>query len=44
MNLFNMLLNDPVVLSAMIGLGILFGICGYYVYYFIKHIQDSEQK
>jgi H+/Cl- antiporter ClcA len=39
-----MLLNDPVVLISMIGLGILFGICGYYVYYFVKHIQEADKK
>ncbi|MGB1198229.1 MAG: DUF3149 domain-containing protein [Thalassotalea sp.] len=42
MNLFNMLLNDPVVLISFIGLVTLLGICGFYVYYFLKHIQEDQ--
>ena len=37
-----MLLNDPVVLYAFIGLAILLAIGGYYVYYFLKHISEDE--
>ncbi len=44
MDIFNMLLNDPVVFASAVGLFVLFGICGYYVYYFIKHIQESDQQ
>ena len=42
MDFFNMLLNDPVVYISMIGLFIVFGICGYYVYYFMKHISEDQ--
>ena len=41
MNLFNMLLNDPVVLISFTGLAIVLGICAFYVYYFLKHIEDD---
>lgn len=42
MNFFDMLVNDPVVLISFIGLGVVLGICGFYVYYFMKNIaQDS---
>jgi len=42
MNFFNMLLNDPVVYISLIGLAIVLGICGYYVYYFMKHISEDK--
>ncbi|XQW84791.1 DUF3149 domain-containing protein [Thalassotalea piscium] len=42
MNFFNMLLNDPVVFISFIGLAVLLGICGFYVYYFIKHIEEDK--
>ena len=42
MNLLSMLINDPVVLSAFIGLGILLTIGGYYIYYFLKHIREDQ--
>lgn len=44
MNFFTMLANDPVVMYSFGGLAILFGICGYYVYYFLKHISEDEKK
>jgi len=44
MKLFSMLLNDPLVLYSTIGLAMLFAIGGYYVYYFIKHIQEDEKQ
>jgi hypothetical protein len=39
-----MLINDPVVLYSFVGLGVLFGIGGYYIYYFLKHINEDEQQ
>ncbi|GAA5141312.1 DUF3149 domain-containing protein [Thalassotalea piscium] len=42
MNFFNMLLNDPVVFMSFIGLGVLFGIAGFYVYYFAKKIKEDK--
>ena len=45
MNLLSMLINDPVVMFSFAGMAILLGICGYYVYYFLKNIQeDTEHK
>ena len=38
MDLFRMLISDPTVLFSTVGLLILFGIGGFYVYYFITHI------
>ncbi|MBA6223469.1 MULTISPECIES: DUF3149 domain-containing protein [unclassified Colwellia] len=43
MNVLNMLINDPVVLYSFIGLAVLLGICGFYVYYFLKHISEDEK-
>jgi len=43
MNFFEMLFNDSVVFSSFIGLGIVLGICAYYIYYFLKHIQEDEK-
>ena len=43
MNLLSMLANDPVVMFSFTGLAIVLGICAYYVYYFIKHIQEDEK-
>ncbi len=43
MNFFEMLVNDPVVLISFIGLGIVLGICGFYVYYFLKNIEQSNK-
>lgn len=43
MNLFSMLLNDPVVLYSFGGLAILLGIGAYYIYYFLKHIQEDSK-
>lgn len=42
MNLFDMLLNDPVVLFSFGGLAIVLLICAYYVYYFIKNIENDN--
>jgi len=42
MDFFNMLLNDPVVSISITGLLIVLGICGYYVYYFMKHISEDQ--
>lgn len=42
MDLFSMIINDPVVLASFIGLAILLGIGGFYIYYFLKKIQDDK--
>ncbi|MDG1752908.1 MAG: DUF3149 domain-containing protein [Thalassotalea sp.] len=42
MNFFNMLINDPVVLISFIGLATVIGICSFYVYYFIKNIEENN--
>jgi hypothetical protein len=42
MNFFEMLLNDPIVFISFIGLAVLLGICSFYVYYFIKHIEEDQ--
>lgn len=41
MNVFSLLLSDPVAVYSLVGLLILFGICGFYVFYFIKKIHDN---
>ena len=43
MNFFSMLLNDPVVYYSFGGLAILLGIGAYYIYYFLKHIQEDSK-
>jgi hypothetical protein len=43
MNILDMLINDPVVFYSFIGLAIILGIGGYYVYYFLKHISEDEK-
>ncbi len=43
MNLLSMLANDPVVMFALGGLAILLAISGYYIYYFITHIQEDSK-
>ncbi len=42
MNFFSMLANDPIVMFSVGGLAIVLTICAYYVYYFIKHIQEDS--
>lgn len=42
MNLFNMLLNDPVVMFAFGGLVTVIGICCFYVYLFLKNIEENN--
>lgn len=41
MSILSMLFNDPVAIYSTVGLLILFGIAGYYVYYFFKKIHDN---
>ncbi|WP_171035696.1 hypothetical protein [Colwellia ponticola] len=41
MNLLSMLANDPVVMFSLGGMAISIAICAFYVYYFIKNIQDD---
>ncbi|KGJ89763.1 hypothetical protein [Colwellia psychrerythraea] len=43
MNLLSMIANDPVVMFSFGGLAILLAISAYYVYYFLKHIQDDSK-
>lgn len=43
MNLLSMIANDPVVMFSLGGMAILLSICGYYVYYFLKHIQEDSK-
>jgi hypothetical protein len=43
MNFFSMLANDPVVMFSFGGLAIVVGICAYYIYYFMKHIQEDTK-
>lgn len=42
MNIFSLLINDPLALYSFGGLAILFGICGYYVHYFLKSIREDS--
>lgn len=39
-----MLLSDPVVWGSFLGLGVVLGICGYYVWYFMSHIANADQE
>ncbi|WP_019029540.1 hypothetical protein [Colwellia piezophila] len=43
MNLLSMLTNDPVVMFSFGGLAILLAIAAFYVYYFLKQIQDDSK-
>ena len=43
MNFFHMLANDPVVMFAFGGITIMLGICAFYVYYFMKHINEDQK-
>lgn len=42
MNIIEMILNDPIVLFAFIGLAIVLGIGSFYVYYFLKKISNEK--
>jgi hypothetical protein len=42
MDFLSMLLNDPVVSISIIGLLIVLGICSYYVYFFMKNINQNK--
>jgi len=37
-----MLLNDPVVIYSFVGLAVLLGIGGYYIYYFLNKINNEK--
>ena len=43
MKFLDMLFNDPIVFYSAIGLAILMGIGAFYIYYFIKHIQEDSK-
>lgn len=42
MNLVNMIFSDPVVWISLLGLTTVLSICGYYVWFFMKNIKESE--
>jgi hypothetical protein len=42
MKFLDMLLNDPIVIYSFGGLAILLGIGGFYVYYFLKNINENN--
>ena len=42
MNFFDMLMNDPVVIYSFGGLAILLGIGAFYIYYFIKNVNENN--
>ena len=42
MNFFDMILNDPIVLYSFGGLAILLGIGAFYIYYFLKNINENN--
>ncbi len=43
MDLMKMLTSDPVVMFAFGGMVIMLGICAYYVYYFMKNINEDKK-
>ncbi|GEM_PF-825578 len=43
MKFFSMLANDPVVMFAIGGLGITVAICLFYLFYFMKHINEDKK-
>jgi len=43
MNLLSMLTNDPVVMITFGGLAIMLAICSYFVYFFMKNIQEDSK-
>jgi len=42
MNFFDMLINDPIVIYSFGGLLILLGICAFYIYYFLKNVNENN--
>ena len=42
MDIFATLLKDPVVWYSFGGLAVLFGICAFYVYLFMKNIKENK--
>ncbi|WP_440877154.1 DUF3149 domain-containing protein [Thalassotalea sp. PLHSN55] len=42
MNLLELFLNDPVVLISFTGLAIVLGICAFYVWYFLRNIDQNK--
>jgi hypothetical protein len=42
MKFLDMLLNDPIVIYSFGGLAILLGIGAFYVYYFLKNINENN--
>lgn len=37
------LLSDPVVWGSILGIAMMCGMAGYYVYYFIHHVHEDEK-
>jgi len=42
MKFFDMLMNDPIVIYSFGGLAILLGIGAFYIYYFLKNINENN--
>jgi len=42
MNILSMLLNDPVVFISFAGLLTVLGICGFYVWFFLRNIKENR--
>ena len=42
MNIFSMLIHDPVVMFSFGGLLILLGIGAFYIYYIINHVKNNQ--
>jgi phosphotransferase system glucose/maltose/N-acetylglucosamine-specific IIC component len=44
MSFIDIILNDPIAIHSMIGLGLVLGICAFYVYYFIANVTKNTTK
>ncbi len=42
MNFFDMLINDPIVIYSFAGLAFLLGIGAFYIYYFLKNVNENN--
>ncbi len=43
MDNLSFLLQDPIIWISATGLTTVLAICSYYIYFFVKHINESEQ-
>ncbi|MFC6438620.1 hypothetical protein [Bowmanella sp. JS7-9] len=41
--MLQMLLNDPIVWGSLLGLAVVIGLCGYYLYMFLHHPFEKDQ-